>query len=98
MSVGYNFFNLDAFYASVFGGLGFYLPSAKRNVNNTLLETESKLVFGTNFGIEALLKLNAKHAFSMRYHYHNPFDLNQDLGGSLEGHYTILSTNFIFSF
>lgn len=97
-SIGYNYFSFDSFYFSPFGGLGFYLPRASRTINGVLEETDSKLVFGVSLGMDTFLKLNEDYGVGFRYQYHNPFDSPQDVGGDLEGHYTILSVNISKSF
>lgn len=98
ISIGYNFYSFDSFLISSITGLGFYLPKAKRNINGVIIETDSKVVFGTTLGLEAFMILNKANGIAFRYQYHNPFDLKQTIGETLEGHYTILSINFSQSF
>lgn len=93
MSIGYNVIKFEGFYLAPIAGLGFYLPKATRNINGILKDTNSKIVFGANFGAEAYLSLNEQAGFSFKFHFHRPFTARQDIGGRLEGHYTTLSVN-----
>lgn len=81
---GYQF---DAFSPFVLGGLGFYLPEAKRNINGTMVKTREQLVLGLNFGVGVELKLNSTATIGVIAHYHDPFDVKQEIGAKLEGSY-----------
>ena len=83
-------FQFDQFTPYILGGLGFYRPQATRVQNNMTQETESKFTFGTNLGVGFDLRLNDKVSFGLLFHYHNPFDVDQDLGEPLEGSYSKL--------
>ncbi len=80
-------FQFDAFSPFFLGGFGFYLPSATTVVNNISTETRQQLVFGVNVGAGAELRLNNKYTIGAIAHYHDPFDVRQDVGGNLEGSY-----------
>ena len=87
--------NFDAFTPYFMGGLGFYLPTLKRIVNDNILESKSKLTFGTHFGIGADLDLNENYSVGLITHVHNPFDIDQELDPEIEGfYYKILFTLF----
>ena len=83
-------FQFDQFTPYILGGLGFYRPKATRLQNNMLQETKSKFTFGTNLGAGFDLRLNEKVSFGLLFHYHNPFDIDQDVGEALEGSYSKL--------
>ena len=80
-------YKFDSFAPFVLGGLGFYHPKERRVVNGTLLETNSKLAFGTNFGAGVELRLNPQAGVGIIIHYHNPFDIRQDNQPKIEGSY-----------
>ena len=91
-------FNFDAFAPFGVAGLGFYSPKTKRMVNNQLLESESKIVFGTHIGVGADLRLNSKFTIGLLRHYHNPFDVKQEVGPEVEGSYFKLLITGFYSF
>lgn len=82
-------FHFDSFAPYVFAGLGFYSPKAKFFVNNNreIFETNTKTVFGTNFGIGADLDLNKKFNAGFLLHAHDPFDIHLDNAPKIEGFY-----------
>ena len=87
--------NFDAFTPYFMGGLGFYLPTLKRMVDDTIIESKSKLTFGTHFGVGADLDLNENYSVGILTHVHNPFDIDQELDPEIEGfYYKILFTLF----
>ena len=87
--------NFDAFTPYFMGGLGFYLPTLKRMVNDDIIESKSKLTFGTHFGLGADLDLNENYSVGLITHVHNPFDIDQELDPEIEGfYYKILFTLF----
>jgi opacity protein-like surface antigen len=91
-------FQLDAFSPFVMGGFGFYLPSVKRLQSGILTETRTQLVFGVNAGAGVELQLNDKVAVGVLAHYHDPFDVRQDVGSNLEGSYMKLLIIASFTF
>jgi hypothetical protein len=80
-------FQLDAFSPFVLGGFGFYLPSAKRIYNGVPTDTRTQLVFGVNVGVGGELRLNNQVTVGVMAHYHDPFDVRQDVGDKLESSY-----------
>lgn len=80
-------YHFDNFTPFAVAGLGFYSPKVKRVINNALVESESKVVFGTNFGGGGELKLNDKFTAGLLAQYHNPFDVKQEVGPDVEGSY-----------
>lgn len=80
-------FQFDAFSPFVLGGLGFYMPSASRIVNGVPTESRKQLVFGVNVGAGVELRLNSEVTIGVIAHYHDPFDVRQDVGPTLEASY-----------
>jgi opacity protein-like surface antigen len=80
-------FQYDAFSPFVLGGFGFYLPSAARIINGVPTETRKQLVFGVNVGAGVELRLNNEMSVGVIAHYHDPFDVRQEVGPELEGSY-----------
>lgn len=80
-------FQYDAFSPFVLGGFGFYLPSVKRIQGGIPTDTRSQLVFGVNLGTGVELRLNDEATVGVIAHYHDPFDVRQDVGAELEGSY-----------
>lgn len=91
-------FQYDAFSPFVLGGFGFYLPKATRIYNNNPTETRSQLVFGVNAGIGVELKLNSQASVGVIAHYHDPFDVRQEVGPELEGSYMKLLLTALYTF
>jgi len=92
---GYQF---DAFSPYVLGGFGFYLPSATRLVGGTPTETRSQLVFGMNLGVGVELRLNSEATVGVIAHYHDPFNVRQELGPDLNGSYMKLLIVGMYTF
>lgn len=80
-------FQYDAFSPFVLGGFGFYLPGATRIMNGVPTETREQLVFGFNLGGGVELRLNNEVSVGVLAHYHDPFDVRQEVGPELEGSY-----------
>lgn len=80
-------FQFDAFAPFVLGGFGFYLPSVKRIQSGVPTDTRTQLVFGVNIGGGVELRLNDEATVGVIAHYHDPFDVRQDVGDKLEGSY-----------
>lgn len=80
-------FQFDYFSPYLMGGLGFYIPKLKRDSGEELQETKSQSVLGIHFGAGAELILNYKVKVGIFLHYHNPFDVKQDVGRKVEGSY-----------
>ena len=93
-------FQMDAFSPFVFGGFGFYYPSAKRMISATeMADTRSQIVFGVNAGAGAELRLNSKVVIGAIMHYHDPFDVRQEIGPTLQASYMklLLTALYIFN-
>lgn len=91
-------YQFDAFAPYAIAGLGFYQPQVKRRVDNVLLESEEKIIFGAHLGAGADLQLNEKVSAGIVAHYHNPFDVKQDVGPEVEGSYFKLLLTALFHF
>ena len=91
-------FQFDAFSPFLIGGLGFYAPTVTRLKNNVLEKTPFSIAFGSHFGAGGELKLNEKFKIAGLIHFHNPFDITQDLDKELEGSYykLLLNTHYTF--
>ena len=79
-------------------GFGFYSPKVKRLVNNVLMESESKTTFGWHIGAGADLRLNSRFSTGILFHYHNPFDVKQEVGPVVEGSYAKMLITGMFTF
>ncbi len=77
----------DNFSPYVLGGLGFYAPRAKREINGSEKWTEQKVTFGLNFGGGADLRLNDSYVVGILGQMHWPFTIRQDEGKDLKGYY-----------
>jgi len=73
-------YQLDAFAPYALGGLGFYWPQ----INGSAV----KAVFGITFGAGVDLTLNSHVKVGLLIQYHDPFDVQQDVGSKVEGSYT----------
>lgn len=91
-------YNFDAFNPYVLGGLGFYLPTVTRVIEDNLKNSESKLSFGTHIGVGGELELNEKFSVGVLAHYHNPFDVKQGNDPEVEGSYYKLLFTTLYSF
>lgn len=92
-------YQFDSFSPFGLAGLGFYSPKVVREVNGgELRESESKLVFGNHLGAGVDLNLNDKMTFGLLGHYHNPFDVKQEVGEEVEGSYFKLLITALYSF
>lgn len=91
-------YQFDAFAPYALGGFGFYKPQVTQNVNNVLRESDSKLVFGINFGAGVDLALNERITVGALLHYHDPFDVKQETGNKIEGSYYKLLITAMYTF
>ncbi len=92
------FYQIDSFSPFATGGFGFYRPTVKRIVNNQLLESTAKVVFGFHLGAGADLKLNETVSIGLMAQYHNPFDVKQEIGPEVEGSYYKLLITALYTF
>lgn len=83
------FYQFDAFSPFALAGVGFYRPKTTRFVGttNTYIESEGRTAFGVHFGLGADLTLNEHFNVGMIGHFHNPFDIKQDVGPAVNGFY-----------
>lgn len=91
-------YQYDAFAPYALGGLGFYRPKVVRVLDNSLIESQGKLAFGMNLGAGVDLKLNPRFTMGILAHYHNPFDIKQELGPEVEGSYFKLLLMGLYTF
>lgn len=91
-------YQYDSFSPFVLGGFGFYAPSATRIVSGVPTETRSQMVFGMNLGIGCELRLNSDVIVGVVAHYHDPFDVRQEVGPKLEGSYMKLLLLALYTF
>ena len=92
-------FQLDAFSPFVFGGFGFYYPSVTRHITATeLATTRSQIVFGVNAGAGVELRLNSKVVVGAILHYHDPFDVRQEVGPTLQASYLKILLTALYTF
>ena len=91
-------FQFDAFSPFVLGGFGFYEPSATRIINGARVKTRDQLVFGMNLGAGVELRLNSQATVGVIAHYHDPFDVRQEVGSDLEGSYMKLLIMGMYTF
>jgi hypothetical protein len=87
-------FQFDAFSPFVLGGLGFYLPQWEERG----IASNRKLVFGTNIGVGGDLRLNQHFMIGVLFTHHNPFDVKQDSGPTVEGHYAKMLLTGMYTF
>lgn len=69
------------------GGLGFYAPQAKREINGTTQWSDQKVTFGLNFGGGIDLRLNDEYVVGVLGQMHWPFRLEQSDQPDLKGYY-----------
>lgn len=91
-------FQFDSFAPFALGGLGFYWPKAQRDVGGTLTESKTKATFGLNLGAGAELRLNRHFMVGVIGHYHNPFDVKQEIGPDVELSYFKLLITLFYTF
>jgi len=93
-------FTFDSLYPYVQGGLGFYRPSWKSydSVTENLITSESQTVFGWHVGMGTELRLNNHFSFGGLLAWHDPFDVKQSAGPSVEGAYLKFLITTMYSF
>ena len=91
-------YQFDAFAPFIVAGLGFYHPKVKRYLEQSLLESEQKITFGVHLGGGADLQLSRRVSVGVMVHYHNPFDIQQDIGPDVEGSYFKLLLTAMYHF
>lgn len=91
-------FNFDAFAPFALGGLGFYAPKMRRDINGTFEDSKSKITFGYHFGAGVDLDLNQRVTVGAIGMVHNPFDVKQDDQAEVEGAYYKLLLTVYYKF
>ncbi len=91
-------FNFDAFAPFAMGGLGFYAPKMKRELEDEFVESKSKVVFGYHAGVGAELDLNHRVKVGFMGTLHNPFDVKQETQPEVEGAYYKLLLTIFYKF
>ncbi|MBA2405814.1 MAG: hypothetical protein H0V66_13645 [Bdellovibrionales bacterium] len=86
-SIKARFVEYDNFSPFFLGGLGFYAPQAKREVNGTYEWSDRKVTFGLNFGGGVDLRLNDHYVVGVLGQMHSPFKIEQDEGSDVKGYY-----------
>lgn len=98
LSIKAKAFQFDSFAPFALGGLGFYWPKARREIGNSLEDSKTKATFGLNLGAGAELRLNRHFMVGVIGHYHNPFDVKQDVGPDVELSYFKLLITLFYTF
>jgi opacity protein-like surface antigen len=88
----------DNFSPYVLGGLGFYAPGARRNINGRYKNTDQKVTFGFNFGGGLDLRLNDEFVVGVMGQMHCPFVTKQDNQPDLRGYYAKLMITGMYLF
>lgn len=86
-SIKGRFVEYDNFSPYFLGGLGFYAPKAKREVDGRNKWSDQKVTFGLNFGGGVDLRLNEHYVVGVMGQMHWPFVVKQDEGSDLRGYY-----------
>lgn len=85
----------DAFTPFVMAGLGFYLPSETRIINDQALDSKTNTTLGLNLGLGSDLRLNRHFSVGLLGAYYDPFDVKQDTAPPVSGrYYKLLITGF----
>ena len=87
-------YEFDSFHPFFLGGFGFYGPRIKEKG----AKSPSKIVFGVHLGGGGELILNRKFSLGLLAHYHNPFDVRQEVGLVAEGFYFKLLVMTLYRF
>jgi hypothetical protein len=96
-AVKFKLYQIDEFAPFVMGGLGIYSPHELREVNGAFVKSNKQAVMGWNAGFGVDLRLNQKFMVGMLVHYHDPFDIEQDIGEKVKGAYTKLLVTLLYS-
>ena len=97
-SIKSRLFEFDNFSPFIQGGLGFYMPKAKRYVSGSLKNSKEKIVFGANLGSGIDLRLNQHYVVGLLGQFHWPFNSEQNGQPDLKGYYfkLLLTASYIF--
>jgi len=91
-------YQFDSFSPYLLGGLGFYAPKVKREINGVIKESKSHTVFGLHLGVGCELRLNRRITVGVLAVHHDPFDVKQELDPKVEGSYNKLLITTFYSF
>ena len=91
-------YQIDSFAPFLLGGFGFYQPSVKRELNGELVNSRKKITFGYHLGLGGELRLNRHYVVGVLLHYHNPFDVKQEVGSDVEGAYFKMLLTAMYTF
>lgn len=80
------------------GGLGFYAPQMKREINGKSKWSDQKLTFGLNFGAGVDLRLNDHYVVGVMGQMHWPFKVQQDDQSDVKGYYMKLLITGMYLF
>lgn len=80
------------------GGLGFYAPQMKREINGKSKWSDQKLTFGLNFGGGVDLRLNDNYVVGVMGQMHWPFKVQQDDQPDVKGYYMKLLITGMYLF
>jgi opacity protein-like surface antigen len=97
-SIKSRLFEFDNFSPYVLGGLGFYAPRVKRNLDGESKWSEQKLAFGFNVGGGVDLRLNEEWTVGTLAQLHWPFNTRQDDQPDVKGYYFKLLLTLAYSF
>jgi opacity protein-like surface antigen len=86
-SIKAKLYDLDSFAPYLLGGLGLYMPKAKRSSGSQVVLTDSETVFGLNLGAGMDLKLNESFTAGFLAHYHFPSAVESTGQTDLDGSY-----------
>ncbi len=91
-------YQYDAFSPFFGGGIGFYAPTVKREVNGALKESQSKTVLGYELGAGCELRLNRNMLAGVMGQLYNPFDVKQETDPVVQGYYYKLLIFALYTF
>ncbi len=97
-SIKSRMFEFDNFSPYILGGLGFYAPRVKRNLEGGTQWSEQKLAFGLNVGGGVDLRLNDEWTVGTLGQLHWPFSTRQDNQPDVKGYYFKLLLTLAYSF
>jgi hypothetical protein len=91
-------FEFDNFSPYILGGLGFYGPKVRREINANPTWSDRKIVFGMNFGAGVDLRLNEQYVIGVLSQLHWPFNSNQTNQSDVKGYYLklLMTISYLF--
>ena len=91
-------YDFDSFSPFILGGVGFYMPTQKRMIQNQVIDSTQKLVFGLNIGSGVDLFLNESFSVGLLAQYHHPLSVSQINGSSVNGSYLKFLLTLFYTF